>query len=125
MFTLCDGTDRAIITVTDAVVVGSALVSDNLIITCTNTGSTVRLKVRYDVIDRNIVRETVTTQVVSLLTRSFSTELASDDHESCGGVTAGLCTKLRQPGARSARRHRRQELLHGQARDVDDHPSLP
>jgi hypothetical protein len=62
VFTLCDGTDRAIVTVSDAVAVGSALVSDNLIITCTNTASTVRLKVRYDVIDRNIVRETVTTQ---------------------------------------------------------------
>jgi hypothetical protein len=62
VFTLCDGTDRAIVTVSDAIVVGSALVSDNLLITCTNTDSTVELKVRYDVIDRNIIRETVTTQ---------------------------------------------------------------
>ena len=62
VFTLCDGTDRAIVTVRDAIVVGSALVSDNLVITCTNDRSTVRLKVRYEVIDRNIVRETVTTQ---------------------------------------------------------------
>jgi hypothetical protein len=62
VFTLCDGSDRAIVTVSDAIVVGSALVSDNFIIRCTNTGSTVELKVRYDVIDRNILRETVTTQ---------------------------------------------------------------
>jgi hypothetical protein len=62
VFTLCDGTDRAIVTVSDAVVAGSALVSDNLVINCTGNGSTVRLRVRYDVIDRNIVRETVTTQ---------------------------------------------------------------
>jgi hypothetical protein len=62
VFTLCDGTDRAIVTVSDAVVAGSALVSDDLVITCTNNQSTVRLKVRYDVIDRNIVRETVTSQ---------------------------------------------------------------
>jgi hypothetical protein len=62
VFTLCGGTDRAIITVGDAIVVGSALVSDNLVITCTNQNSTVKLKVRYDVVDRNIVRETVTTQ---------------------------------------------------------------
>jgi hypothetical protein len=62
VFTLCDGTDRAIVTVGDATVIGSALVSDDLVITCTNDGSTVELKVRYDVIDRNIVRETVTTQ---------------------------------------------------------------
>lgn len=62
VFTLCDNTDRAIVTVSDAVVAGPALVSENLVITCTNTGSTIRLKVRYDVIDRDIVRETVTTQ---------------------------------------------------------------
>jgi acetaldehyde dehydrogenase (acetylating) len=62
VFTLCDGTDRAIVTAGDAVVVGSALVSDNLVITCTNTGSNVKLKVRYDAIDRNIIRETVTRQ---------------------------------------------------------------
>jgi hypothetical protein len=48
--------------VNDLTRVGSAFVSDNLVITCTNDRSTVTLKVRYDVIDRNIVRETVTTQ---------------------------------------------------------------
>jgi hypothetical protein len=62
VFTLCGGTDRAMVTVSDAIVVGSALVSDKLLIACTNTDSTVELKVRYDVIDRNIIRETVTTQ---------------------------------------------------------------
>jgi hypothetical protein len=62
VFTLCDGTDRAIVTVSHARVAGSSLVSDNLVIKCTNTRSTVKLKVRYDVIDRNIVRETVTSQ---------------------------------------------------------------
>jgi hypothetical protein len=62
VFTLCDGTDRAIVTVRDAVVARSALLSDDLVITCTNNGSTVNLKVRYDVIDRSIIRETVTTQ---------------------------------------------------------------
>lgn len=62
VFTLCDDTDRGIVTVSDARVVGSRLVSDHFVITCTNGGSTVDLKVRYDVIDRNIVRETVTTQ---------------------------------------------------------------
>jgi hypothetical protein len=62
VFTLCDGTDRAIITANDAKITGSALLSDNLVINCTNNNSTVKLKVRYDVIDTNIVRETVTTQ---------------------------------------------------------------
>ena len=62
VFTLCDGTDRAVVTVNDAKIVGSALVSDNLVITCTNTNATVKLKVRCEVIDKNIIRETVTSQ---------------------------------------------------------------
>lgn len=62
VFTLCDATDRAIITANDAKITVSALVSDNLVINCTNNNSTVKLKVRYDVIDKNILRETVTTQ---------------------------------------------------------------
>jgi hypothetical protein len=62
VFTLCDGTDRAIIRANDFTPVGSALASDNVIITCTNNGSTVKLKIRYEVIDRNILREIVTSQ---------------------------------------------------------------
>jgi len=62
VFTLCDGTDRAIVTIEDATVVGGELVSDDLVIKCTNSGDTVRLKARYDVIDRGIIRETLTTQ---------------------------------------------------------------
>jgi hypothetical protein len=62
VFTLCDNTDRAIVTVSDGVIVHSALTSDNLVITCFNTGSTVRLKVRYDLVDTNIIRESVTQQ---------------------------------------------------------------
>jgi hypothetical protein len=62
VFTLCDDTDRAIVRVSDARVVASRQVSDHLLITCTNDGSTVDLRVRYDVIDENVVRETVTTQ---------------------------------------------------------------
>lgn len=61
VFTLCDGTDRAIVTVAEARLAGSGLVSDDLLIRCTN-GSTVRLKVRYHPVAKNIVRETVTSQ---------------------------------------------------------------
>jgi hypothetical protein len=61
-FTLCDGTDRAIVTVAEASIVGAALASDDLVITCFNDGSTVRLKVRYVFVDKNILRETTTTQ---------------------------------------------------------------
>jgi len=62
VFTLCDGTDRAVVTVGDAVVTDGALTSDNLIIACTNDQSKITLKVRYDLIDTNVVRETITTQ---------------------------------------------------------------
>ena len=62
VFTLCDGTDRAIVTADDLTVTGTKLVSDDFVISCTNNNSTVRLKVRYSVIGRNILRETLTTQ---------------------------------------------------------------
>jgi hypothetical protein len=61
VFSLCDDTDRAVITLSDGIVVGSALVGD-LVISCLNDGSTVTLNARYDVLDRNIVSETVTSQ---------------------------------------------------------------
>ena len=62
VFTLCDGTDRAIVTADDLTVSGRKLVSDDFVIECTNNSSTIRLKVRYSVIGRNIIRETLTTQ---------------------------------------------------------------
>lgn len=62
VFTLCDGTDRAIVTADDLTVSGTKLVSDDFVIECTNNSSTIRLKVRYSVIGRNIIRETLTTQ---------------------------------------------------------------
>jgi hypothetical protein len=62
VFTLCDDTDRAIVAAGDLTARGSKLVSDDFVISCTNTGATVRLKVRYEVVDRNIVREKLTSQ---------------------------------------------------------------
>lgn len=62
VFTLCDGTDRAVITLDDARITGRALTADDLLITCFNNGATVSLKVRYDVLGPGIVRETTTTQ---------------------------------------------------------------
>jgi hypothetical protein len=62
VFTLCDGTDRAIVTDTGLRAAGSALVDDDFVIACTNNGSTIRLRVRYDAISRNIIRETLVTQ---------------------------------------------------------------
>jgi hypothetical protein len=62
VLTLCDGTDRGIIRVSDFTAVGSSLVSANHVLTCFNNGTTRTLKNRIDVIDENIIRETVTTQ---------------------------------------------------------------
>jgi hypothetical protein len=62
VFTLCDNTDRAILLVSDAVIVNSELSSDDLEIKCFNTGLTVHLKVHYEVVDTNIVVETTTQQ---------------------------------------------------------------
>jgi hypothetical protein len=62
VFTLCDGTDRAIVTDTGLTGAGSALASDNFVIACTNNNSTIRLKVRYDLLSRNVIRETLVTQ---------------------------------------------------------------
>ena len=60
VLTLCDSTDRGIIRVDDFTAVGSALVSDNHVLTCTNKGRTITLKNRTELIDKNIIRETVT-----------------------------------------------------------------
>src|SRR3954454_1775615 len=62
VFTLCDGTDRAIVVVDRATVAAHALASDDFVITCTNNGSEVRLTYRLELIARNVARETVTRQ---------------------------------------------------------------
>ena len=58
--TLCGGTDRGIIRVDDFTAVGSTLVSDNHVLTCTNNGQTITLRNRTELIDKNIIRETIT-----------------------------------------------------------------
>ena len=62
VFTLCDDTDRAIVTARDLTVRGSRLASDDFVISCTNNAQTIRLRLRYDVLARNIIRETLTSQ---------------------------------------------------------------
>jgi hypothetical protein len=76
VLTLCDGTDRGIITVSDFRPVGSkakkpALVSDHHVLACTNNGTTLRLKNRTVLIDKNIIRETVTTQEGQFVDKTF------------------------------------------------------
>jgi hypothetical protein len=61
--TLCDNTDRGLITFEDGVVVGRGVMrTDNLKITCFNTGAVVLLKARYVLIDDSVMTEVVTAQ---------------------------------------------------------------
>jgi hypothetical protein len=62
-FTLCDNTDRGFISFEDGVVVGRGTMrTDNLKITCLNTGAIVLLKARYVLIDESTMVEVVTAQ---------------------------------------------------------------
>ena len=61
--TLCDNTDRGLITFDDGVVVGRGVMkTDNLKITCFNTGNDVLLKASYTLIDDSVMTEVVTAQ---------------------------------------------------------------
>jgi hypothetical protein len=62
-FTLCDNTDRGFISFEDGVVAGrDTMRTDNLKITCLNTGAIVLLKARYVLIDDSTMVEVVTAQ---------------------------------------------------------------
>jgi hypothetical protein len=62
-FTLCDNTDRGFIAFDDGVVVGRRTMrTDNLKITCLNTGAVVLLKASYILIDDGLMVEVVTAQ---------------------------------------------------------------
>jgi hypothetical protein len=61
--TLCDNTDRGLITFDDGVVVGRGVMrTDNLKITCFNTGDVVLLKASYVLIDDSVMTEVTTAQ---------------------------------------------------------------
>jgi hypothetical protein len=61
--TLCDNTDRGLISFDDGVVVGRGVMrTDNLKITCFNTGAVVLLKASYVLNDDNVMTEVVTAQ---------------------------------------------------------------
>ena len=61
--TLCDNTDRGLITFDDGVVVGHGVMkTENLKITCFNTGDVALLKASYTLIDDSVMTEVVTAQ---------------------------------------------------------------
>ena len=59
---LCDGTDRGYISFDDGVIVGNELHTSGLTIDCTNTGASVVLQARYEVIAAGVIVEHTTTQ---------------------------------------------------------------
>jgi hypothetical protein len=67
VFTLCDDTDRALVTGRAARVVGSALVSDDVMLRCFGNGQTLDLTLRYEVLEKGILRETVRTRAGALV----------------------------------------------------------
>ena len=68
--TLCDNTDRGFVSFDDGVVVGRGeMRTDNLKITCFNTGDVVLLKASYVLIDDSVMIEVSTTQDGSPVTR--------------------------------------------------------
>ena len=63
ILTLCDNTDRGLITFDDGVVVGRGeMRTDNLKLTCFNTGDVVLLKASYTLIDDSVMTEVLTAQ---------------------------------------------------------------
>ena len=61
VFTLCDDTDRALITGTGSIA-GSALVFDDVVLACFGNGQKLELTVRYEPLDEHALREVVTTR---------------------------------------------------------------
>jgi hypothetical protein len=58
---LCDGTDRGFASFSDGVVMGRVLTTNNFVLQCFNNGQTVTLRARYELLDTNLIRETLTT----------------------------------------------------------------
>ncbi len=60
-FTLCDGTDRGFGSFDDGEVVGRDVMrSDSLVLECFNNGASVVLHVRYELLDKALMREVTT-----------------------------------------------------------------
>jgi hypothetical protein len=65
VFTLCDDTDRALITGTRGEIVGSALVFDDVVLECFGNGERLDLTVHFEPLGEHILREVVTTRTGS------------------------------------------------------------
>ncbi|PRQ00527.1 hypothetical protein ENSA7_60210 [Enhygromyxa salina] len=61
-FILICGTDQGAATFEDGVASGQNLATDNFLIKCFNTGTEILLKARYELLETNVMIETLTTQ---------------------------------------------------------------
>jgi hypothetical protein len=69
VLTLCDGTDRGFISFDDGVAGKGVLRTDNLAIACTNSGTSVVLRVQYELFGDDLMIEETTTQGGSPVSR--------------------------------------------------------
>ena len=68
-FSLCDGTDRGVVTFEDGFAEDGVLTTDNNLLKCFNNGEEVLLKARYELMaDGTVMTETITTQDDTLIT---------------------------------------------------------
>jgi hypothetical protein len=57
---LCDGTDHGLASFSDGVVTGRVMTTNNLVLQCFNNDQTVTLRARFELLDANLIRETLT-----------------------------------------------------------------
>jgi hypothetical protein len=68
VITLCDSTDRGFASFENGVASGTVMTTNDFTITCFNNGSTVTLLARYELLDANLMRETLKTTSGTLVT---------------------------------------------------------
>jgi hypothetical protein len=61
-FTLCDGTDRGLASFDDGFADNGVLTTDNNLLKCFNNSEEILLKARYELVDDEVMIETLTTQ---------------------------------------------------------------
>ncbi len=80
--TLCDETDRGLLTFEDGTVDGSGvLTTDNFLITCFNNGAEILLKARYRLLNDVVMVETLTTQDDTPVTEIIFHRASQDSDE--------------------------------------------
>ena len=77
-FSLCDGTDRGVVSFEDGFAEDGVLTTDNNLLKCFNNGEEILLKARYELVDDSIMNETITTQDDVLITTIIFHRISTD-----------------------------------------------